>query len=178
MGPSAQGTRNSTQLLENSRHVRATRGGKRFRTRSGTVAIPRIFTLRSDIRRWIERSRSGLLQWSRCDSAATVRSGEQERIVANSGESQQQCLQRFSQSLQRNEAWSGHRESNPGSQLGKLSNTIFRPTGARFSEIRFRLDCSSPTSGSVSSSQKTMTHTIRFCWLAHLLEPTWPRTDL
>jgi predicted DNA-binding transcriptional regulator AlpA len=37
--------------------------------------------------------------------------------VANSGESQQQCLQGFAQSLQRNQAWSGRRESNSRSQL-------------------------------------------------------------
>ena len=40
--------------------------------------------------------------------------------MANGGETQHQCLQRFSQSLQRNQAWSGRRESNPRSQLGKL----------------------------------------------------------
>jgi len=40
--------------------------------------------------------------------------------VANGGENQQQCLQQFRQSLQRNQAWSGRRESNPRSQLGKL----------------------------------------------------------
>jgi hypothetical protein len=38
------------------------------------------------------------------DSAATVSGGEQELTVANGGENQQQCLQRFSQSLQRNQA--------------------------------------------------------------------------
>jgi hypothetical protein len=41
--------------------------------------------------------------------------------VANSGESQHQRLQRFGQSLQRNQAWSGRRESNSRSQLGKES---------------------------------------------------------
>ena len=56
-----------------------------------------------------------------CDSAVTVGSGEQERTVANSGESQQQCLQRFCQSWQRIQVWSGRRESNPRSQLGNGS---------------------------------------------------------
>src|SRR5487761_2227811 len=49
-----------------------------------------------------------------CDSAATVRSDEQEPMVANSGESQQQCLQRLCQSWQRNQAWSGRRERATG----------------------------------------------------------------
>ena len=40
--------------------------------------------------------------------------------MAISGESQQQCLHRLDQSLQQNQAWSGRRESNPRSQLGKL----------------------------------------------------------
>ena len=39
--------------------------------------------------------------------------------MANGDESQERCLQRLSQSLQRNQAWSGRRESNPRSQLGK-----------------------------------------------------------
>jgi hypothetical protein len=41
--------------------------------------------------------------------------------MANSGESGQQRLQRFSQSWQLNQVWSGRRESNSRSQLGKLS---------------------------------------------------------
>ena len=41
--------------------------------------------------------------------------------MANSGEAQRQWLQRLCQSSQRNEAWSGRRDLNPGSQLGKLS---------------------------------------------------------
>jgi hypothetical protein len=77
--------------------------------------------IRCGTRQWLRRTKHGLLPSSRCDSAATVRSGEQEQTVANSGEGQQQCLQRFNQSLQRNQAWSGRRESNSRSQLGKLS---------------------------------------------------------
>jgi hypothetical protein len=49
-----------------------------------------------------------------------VRSGEQEQTVANNGKGQKQCLQRFNQSLQRNQAWSGRQESNSRSQLGNL----------------------------------------------------------
>ena len=40
--------------------------------------------------------------------------------MSNSGESQHQCLKLHSQSLQENQAWSGRRESNSRSQLGKL----------------------------------------------------------
>ena len=39
--------------------------------------------------------------------------------MANNCKGQKQCLQRFNQSLQRNQAWSGRRESNSRSQLGK-----------------------------------------------------------
>ena len=72
---------------------------------------------------WHEGARSGLLRMSGCDSAATVRSGEQELIVVISGESQQQCLQRLCHSWQGKQAWSGRRESNSRSQLGKLLST-------------------------------------------------------
>ena len=76
--------------------------------------------IRCGTRQWLRRTKHGLLPSSRCDSAATVRSGEQEQTVANNCKGQKQCLQRFNQSLQRNQAWSGRRESNSRSQLGKL----------------------------------------------------------
>ena len=52
-------------------------------------------------------------------SVATVSSGEQEQIVANNGESKQQCLQQLCQSWQGNQGWSGRRESNSRSQPEK-----------------------------------------------------------
>jgi hypothetical protein len=57
--------------------------------------------------------------------------------VANSGESQQQWLQRLCQSWQQDQAWSGRRESNTRSQLGKLSESILKQTHNPSSKVRY-----------------------------------------
>ena len=50
--------------------------------------------------------------------------------MANRGESQQQRVQRLPESWQRNQAWSGRRELNPRSQLGKQTFSLVFTTNS------------------------------------------------
>jgi hypothetical protein len=54
------------------------------------------------------------------ETVARPSGGRERRNVANSGKAATVETQRFQRTSQRNQAWSGRRESNSRSQLGKL----------------------------------------------------------